>query len=307
MFKWPGAPSNSAPVHELADYAELICWQEGSTSNTALSKFLGRLGDNDYSGGVPEEDEADRVVEEAFGEIERRQEACLDGYPFKLVRQGSTLYEDNDATNNRQMIYKYLLLATRLNMNENRMHSGMDGTLLFERLSAEAAKEYFGARAKSLVFGTAVEKTGFADKINELCIELNEGEGFRNPNYALPTEKDGKLDVVVWKHFSDGLPGKLVGFGQCKTGTNYRDSLAQLQPDAFCKKWLQSQLALTPVRIFFVSEALSRSRWNSDAVDAGLLFDRCRLVDFCQDVSDDVFGRLLAWTKAAASATELPA
>ena len=118
--------------------------------------------------------------------------------------------------------------------------------------------------------------------------------------------RDGKLDVVVWKHFTDGLAGKLIAFGQCKTGTSYRDSLTQLQPDSFCRKWLRSPLVLTPVRMFFVSEALPRSLWRNDSIDAGLLFDRCRIVDFCDNVSRDVLVKVTTWTAAAAKATELP-
>ena len=57
MFKWPGLPSPSAPVHELADFAELVCWQEGNTSVVALTQALGRLEENDYTDGVIEEDE----------------------------------------------------------------------------------------------------------------------------------------------------------------------------------------------------------------------------------------------------------
>ena len=78
MFKWPGTPSAHAPEHELADFAELVCWQHRSTSTTALCADLGRLEENDYSAGVPEEDKVTEVVEEAYLEIERRVTACRD-------------------------------------------------------------------------------------------------------------------------------------------------------------------------------------------------------------------------------------
>lgn len=306
MFKWPGKPSARAPENELADFAELVAWQRDSISTTALTKLLGRLDDNDYSSGVPEEEPAENVVQEAYLEIDRRREACRDGYPFKLDGPGYTLQgaADQDGDNHKLTIYKYLLLATRLNMRDDKIHANIDGTLLFEELAAEVAREYLGDRAESLVFGTATG-TEFPSKVNTLCQKLKEGDGFVNRDEAATTAQDGKLDVVVWKHFTDGLEGKLIAFGQCKTGTNYKDTLTQLQPDSFCGKWMHSSPVVLPVRMFFVAEALSRGHWRSVSMDAGLLFDRCRIIDFCDNVDASILEKVTAWTSAAAKASEL--
>ena len=118
--------------------------------------------------------------------------------------------------------------------------------------------------------------------------------------------KDGKLDVVAWKPFSDKMKGKLVVFGQCKTGTRYRESLTNLRPDSFCEKWFESQPVLNPVRLFFVSESLSRGDWVGKGIDAGLIFDRCRIVDFCGRMDGRVIADIRAWTSAAATAGGLP-
>lgn len=306
MFKWPDTPSPKASSHELADYAELVCWEQGNTSTTTLSADLSRLEENDYSDGVLEEDESSGVVEEAYLEIEQRREACRDGYPFALDDQGYSLSTNQDSGSNKHIIYKYLLLATRLNMKDERIHAGIDGALLFEKLAAEAARKYLGARAESFVFGTAAGTTDFPGKVDTLCRKIREGNGFENHGKAPPKEKDGKLDVVVWKDFADGRPGKLIAFGQCKTGTHYMDTLTQLQPDSFCRKWLKSPLILTPLRMFFVAEALSLSLWHNASSDAGLLFDRCRIVDFCDDISSEVLEKVTTWTRAAARAEGLP-
>ena len=305
MFKWPGTPSARPPEHELADYAELVCWEQGSTSMNALSADLGRLDENDYSGGVPEEEKIPQVVGEAYHEIERRKEACRDGYPFVIGEHGYTLHASQKAGNHKHIIYKYLLLATRLNMSNNREHASIDGTLLLEELASEAARDYLGARAESIVFGTAAG-SDFQGKINDLCKRINDGDQFYNRNGCSTNKQDGKLDVVAWKHFADRLPGKLIVFGQCKTGTNYRDELTQLQPDVFCRNWLFSPPALTPVRMFFVAEAISRLDWGSVSSEAGLLFDRCRIVDFCDGISEDVLEKVKVWTEAAAEENELP-
>ena len=127
MFKWPGVPSDRASILELADFAELVCWQKTSTSITALCSDLGRLAENDYSDGVLEEEETPRIVGEAYSEIERRIEACRDGYPFLISEDGYTLTMAMDNNNRRQFVYLYLLLATRLNMATARLHAGIDG------------------------------------------------------------------------------------------------------------------------------------------------------------------------------------
>lgn len=308
MFKWPRPPSIGAPKHELADFAELICWRRGSTSTTALSRLLGRLAENDYSGGVPVEDEADGRVEGAYEEIERRQEACRDGYPFEIAREGHRLRVIRGRGKTSHALYKYLLLSTRLNMTTSRLHGGIDGTLLLECLSAEVAKGYFGERAEGIVFGTAASGSGFSKKVDDLCRRLGEGGGFKGPPALGTTARDGKLDIVAWKPFTDGLSGKLIGFGQCKTGTNYRDSVAVLRPDSFVQKWMRESLVAPPVRMFFISEALAATSHerHETSIDAGLLFDRCRIVDFRDGVCEEVMTTVRQWTMAAATANELP-
>ena len=305
MFKWPGAPSPRAPEHELADFAELICWQQGNTSMTALSQSLGRLDENDYSDGVPEEEDTSNDVEGAFSEIEKRAEACRGGYPFKIDDIGNSLHTARNIDSSKHIIYRYLLLATRMNMNDNRVHADTDGTLLFEKLASETSREYLGDRAESIVFGTADGASDFMGKVDDLCRKLREGGKSRNSDGSR-RQKDAKLDVVAWKPFTDQREGKLIAFGQCKTGTNWKGQVTQLQPDAFCSNWFESQPALTPIRMFFISEALSSVGWRNNAVNAGLLFDRCRIVDFSSEVSEQLLDQIAVWTDAAAKATGLP-
>ena len=148
-------------------------------------------------------------------------------------------------------------------MKESRRHASIDSTLLLEDLSAEVAKAYFGQRAESYVFGSSNRKS-FGDRIDDLCACLDEGGGFRKQE-ARPRMRAGGLDVVVWKDFTDRSPGKVIGLGQCKTGTSYRDRLSELHADAFWAKWtMDPPLALTPTRMYFVAVALARSSWRNE-------------------------------------------
>lgn len=301
MFKLPGIPSSRAHAHEFADYAEWICWRDRGTSLTAILQDLGRLDENDYTDGVPIEEITPGIVGEAFIEIERRRTSCGDGYPFAPGKRGYALFSNEDSGSHKHIIYKFLLLATRLDMGDNRSHAGIDGAVLFEQLAAEATRSYFGSRSESHVFGTSSQDTNFAAKVDELCLLIQEGVRYEAKDQKPSKKKDGKLDIVGWIPFSDGMPGKLIAFGQCKTGTNYNDKLTQLQPDSFCKNWLYAFPILTPLRMFFVAEALSQDHWYSIASEAGLLFDRNRIVGCSDDISLTTLEKVKAWTSAAYS------
>lgn len=306
MFKWPGTPSPKASAHELADFVELNAWRDGHVSIVSLARALGRIDENDYSRGVPEEDESDHISETAYAEIQMRSEACgkSGSYPFEIDDQGWTLRLCLDASNRRHIVYLYLLLATRLNMTTDRIHAGIDGTRLFEKLCAEVAKAYLGPRAKSFVFSAVPSSRSFRNKVDELCRRIGEGIGAKDK--ISQNTRDGKLDVVAWTPFADPFPGKIVLFGQCKTGTLWRGMVTQLQPDAFCKTYMQESPALLPVRTFFVAEALprsgaeSRTGWSEISNQSGLLFDRCRIIDFCDRIAPRTLGDARKWAGTAA-------
>lgn len=300
MFKLPARPSPAASAHELADFAEIVCLQESGVSTAALTRLLVAQAENDYYDGVPEDDiEISEAVAEAFNEIHDRDSRCRDGYPFTFVRAQGLLRLKRENANHKHIVYQYLLLATRLNMQRERLQADINGALLFEELAAETARAYLGPRAESLVFGTAAGEQRFPAKVNELCRLIKEGDGYRQSGRALTYVQDGKLDIVAWKPFADNLAGKLIAFGQCKTGTHFKDEVTQLQPESFCRKWMRSFPVLIPMRTFFVAEALPQSDWFELASDAGLLFDRCRILDYCDNVSESVLRKVISWTQAA--------
>ena len=274
---------------------------------TDILRQLVRLEENDYSTGVPIDEATEIKVQEAYAEVDSRGSLCGTGYPFELSEDGAALIARLAVPSATRNVYKYLLLATRLNMKDDRRHAGIDGTLLFEALAADVAREYFGAGTEGLVFGTSSEARSFGCKVEELCSRLGEGIGFANgvgggESERESTERDGKLDIAVWKHFADKREGKIIAFGQCKTGTSYRDQLAQLQPTAFCRKWMRKMPAVEPVRMFFVAEAVGRDTLYDFSADAGVVFDRCRIVEYCRTVGEPVLEQLNAWTDAAEAA-----
>ena len=183
-------------------------------------------------------------------------------------------------------------------MKDDAVQAGIDGTHVLEQLAESVLRNYLGDRALSLVFGTSADQPNFPTRIDDLCQRLNEGHGYRR--LGRPKRSgDGKLDVVAWKAFSDTLPGKIILFAQCKTGTSWREDVTQLQPGAFLDKWIRDPFGVNPVRAFVVSEAEERIRFPDTVQDTGVFFDRCRIVDYCPDLDAPLLLRLASWTNAA--------
>ena len=300
MFKLPDPPSSQADVHELSDFVELVSWDRGSASKREILAHLGQVDDNENNVGCDDDDDENSdVLDEVMNEIERRESACGSGYPFRLDLEGTVLRHDPENHAQKSILYRYLLLSTRLNMKTKRIHAKIDGSLLLEEVAAHALGNYLGGtRARSIVFGTAVAG-GIKKKVTALCRELREGGGFQSLDDHKVQANDGKLDTVSWVPFSDLCPGQLIIFGQCKTGSNWEGLMTQLRPDSFIKKWMSGDILVAPIRAFCISEAVDRSKWKGTCVDAGLVLDRCRLVDFSDHLPLDLLDRVNRWTIAA--------
>jgi len=303
MFKLPALPSPRADVHELADFAELLAWQNDSVSAREILAYLGRTSDNEYNEGVDDEDDINAdALDEVMIEIDRRSKSCVGGYPFALDLKGTVLRHDRSDSSERAVVYRYLLLSTRLNMTTDKMQADIDGTGLLEEISAAVLRCYLGYnRAQSIVFGTAIGGT-FRDKVDALCGVLGEGGCFEALDPGPVHANDDRLDSVAWIPFSDMRAGKLIIFCQCKTGSSWKEHTTQLQADAFIKRWMKHRTFLVvPVRAFCVSEATCPTHWGGLVSYAGLLFDRLRLVDFLDRIEPDLLERIQTWNAAAAA------
>lgn len=289
MFKLPNFPSPRASDDELADFAEILAWQDGFASATDISKYLGITDDNiddnseEFRGCEDQEDGHNERLESVFELLGERQRICGDGYPFSLDSSGSVLHVVEIEGLACRELYLYLLGATRINMTKNKVIDGIDGALLMEEVCCEAIRYYLGPeRAKSIVLGTA-SSGGFEERVNQLIREVHEPCSFQNINgeEAIVRAQDDGVDVVGWLPFDDDAPGKLAIFAQVKTGTSWRDNVLECQPENFQKKWLSGTFTVSPVRAFCVAEAVGKTYWNSTCCDAGVLLDRCRLVSCC--------------------------
>lgn len=314
MFKINGkSPSIEDDVEEIADYIELkavLSENKKISVRKVVQDFLKSTDDLETSGINPSEEKINSITESITAEFVKRNNSTQNKYPFNLAYGGNVL-EFIGFTKSEYTVYIYLLLATRLNMKDNKRFRNIDGTKLFEHLSAIVLANYFGERSQCIVFGTSEAGT-FPDKVNDLCIKTGEGGSYFNHFNSVIDEQDDKLDVIVWTDFSDKRKSKFWAFGQCKTGTHWENERFQLQPQNFCKKWFYMPPTLDPLRMFFIADVLEKDKWAKRVIDAGLFFDRLRIVDCfpkeCHLIFNDSEKTLLdhihLWTKAALNFTK---
>jgi hypothetical protein len=277
---------------EIVEHAD---WIETSTlfraDGNASQEDLARVINVDR--GIPQ-DKARQLAQDAFDELADRIEACsansypqISSYPFDVIDNNTILQRKaaDPAHPDAGLLYLFLLLLTRSDMASTaRKKIAIDPTKVFERLCADVLKEFWGGDSEHcncLVFGTAQlnGQRRFQDHIGHLCTQLHEGVGWK-ASARSPGAGDGKLDVVVYRRFRDKRPGGLVGFAQCKTGLHWREHLTKLQPRGFCQTYMVSPLIVDPMRIYMVPHRIVSSRWAEDTHAGGLLFDRCRIVQY---------------------------
>jgi hypothetical protein len=294
----------------LADWVEVkaLLADDGNASQEDLTRVLEQAHSMD-------EEDAKALAGDVFQELLERNDSCVPvpgkrrpwEYPFRLNATATLLSVRTKLGPKTKtgLLYTFLLISSRADMDAQRKLEGLDPTVLFEQLCAEILLNFWGgptALSGARVFGTARTKAEtnqkFQTNIDHLCSELREGRGLKAKAKA-PGGGDGKLDIVVWRIFSDGRSGGLVGFGQCKTGIHWKDHLTKLVPRNFCRDYFRQPLILDPMRIYMVPHRVDGASWDTHTGAGGLLMDRCRLVQYGYDISKNVFGDCRAWLDAA--------
>lgn len=285
-YKIPDLPSAKAYKEETADFWEVqaICNPGMYISQTQISKIIAKELDEIIHEGIESEDDLlDDGLDDVFIELQRRIKFSSNKYPFKFQKFSMKFEEQTSII---KEVYLFLLFCTRFNMKTHKIQNNIDGTLLFEKICAHVAKNYFGEASQSFVFGTA-EPGNFENKVKDLIEKIGEGKNFQNPNKNQPTKKDDSIDIVVWKDFSDKRIGKLIGFGQCKTGTtSWRDDIHRLKPSDFCGNWFSEQPVLNPIPLVFLCDTMNED-FNFYTAQLGyLVFNRFRILEYIDDNLD---------------------
>lgn len=296
-------PNSQDPAPIVADYIELQCLlTQTPVSSYSLRSLFSMSDDELDNDGVESSDDLSvDAIEDGIKECEQRASFCPARYPFKV--SANSLEAQADGGVNRE-IYQFLLLSTRLNMNEQKVQAGHDATKLFEELCAGVAAEYFGQHSKSMVFGTA-GAGGFQQKVENVIGKLNLTSSYKVPMGSTGRQKDAAVDVVAWIPFADRKDSQMIAIGQCKTGTHWEGMLTATQPDVFFEAYFNGKPFADVVRMFFVSESYGLDRWEERSRKAGIMFDRTRIMEYVPaNIDANLLSRITEWNNAALSCVQ---
>jgi len=314
------SPCLSDAREQNADWLEL-CALKDSDRNASLSDLVRELdvsGSFDASpaledtleeedvavgGSVSEEPgrtegkkQYEAAADDAFLEVSERLVACggNGAYPFEV---GENYLAVRDET--EQSVYVFLLLLSTFGHDAGPAPG--DGAKLFEEVSAQAAETYLGGKhalACSKVFGfpRRLQPKNFGSALDDLCRAIGEGKGHR-PCRLSKDQKDAKLDVVAWRAFPDGRPGKSLAFGQCATGNDWRDKRTELQSQAWCEQWMQETPVVPAMRFFFIPHRIPYNDWAYTCRLGGVLFERCRIAHLLGSLAPDISAKLNEWSR----------
>lgn len=302
------APVASDSKEDLADWLELRSLTDGDLSSSLqdLVRELRRNGSADAFEDPSDRGSADsqRIAEDALGELDSRRTACGEEYyPYTVKGHSIALKSGYERS-----AYVFQLLLSRFGLVHEARLPSPEKT--FEELAACAARRYLGhddsMAGYAFGFPRRHEAKSFQKALDDLCGRIGEGGGAKVPTAdaagialakKMAEQKDGKVDVIAWRPFPDRRAGKLIGFGQCATGnTGWRQKLSELQPRVFMDLWLRESFSCTPVRMFFVPRRVEESEWRFVSVQAGVLFDRCRIALHCGPLSAELASECAAWT-----------
>ena len=262
----PALPPDLSDIINLADWLELTCLEAGDKNASAgdLSRALQIM---------TEDERADELALEAFLEVEQRVVAAGDSYPF-VLHSASLLQIKDDRDWQQYIAYIFCLCLSYFGWRQER-DAPVNPWLLFEELSCVAAEQY--VHGKVFPFGKRCSEGegAFPRAVDELCKAIGEGQGFRTQRHQ--GQQDDGVDLVAWRDFEDMRESKLLLFGQCASGGNWRSKREDLDPRAFWSQWMIEGSVSPLIRSFFVPHRIIRGSWGFHARKTDILFDRCRL------------------------------
>lgn len=253
----------------LADWLELFALvaADKSSSSGDLERALRRAAII-----IPDDPMAvEEKCVEVFLELERRATAAQDGYPFTvkdrhLLRKSA--WRDYPS-------YVFCLCLSYFGWKSTK-GAPVDPWRLFEELSCVAARNYI--QGQCLPFGShaRMKVKNFGEAVDALVDQMGEGGGFKKAPSLSPN--DDRVDLVAWREFADKRSSKLVMFGQCAGGKNWRSKRSEMQPDKFWGNWMRDSNISPLTRSFYFPHVVGEiDDWEHLARDGGVLFDRCRI------------------------------
>ena len=219
-----------------------------------------------------------RAVEDWFEQLEYRQGAFNDFYPFQLKDRRLILETD---VSDKMKCYIFLLLCSSLRIIKKSHMNTL--TTLFETISTEVLKKYLPDFIVHPFGKSSVAREYYPNKLVDAIEKLAGNLGERNicqkEDIASKDTGDGGLDIVAWRPFSkDETPGKLICFAQCACSP---DEWGGKIHDADIGKWRQYINFLhEPAQFIFIPICFRSSNgdwFRKSEIGSTVVIDRLRI------------------------------
>lgn len=344
----PPSPGDTRSV--LADWMELqvLGNRRGIATHATLSNVFD-IAEDGAATRLRVEEETGEVLDEAileevwsaevgatFEELEYRQRLLGVAYPFLVDSRHVVIRRaaDNPIVQPGHVVYLFCLLASAI--REGRLHpeteveaarQGIADT--FQICACIAAGGYINGpvawfgfpRPTGNAFLPALKAAYDRFGIGHVRDAIPEG---------LPLSlKDGGIDVIAWRDFSDRMPGKTYLLGQCASGTHWKNKSVVEYIETLHGSWFTTRPATVAMPAMFIPfplhhdieesralpflDVVRNSTWHNE-MRFGIIFDRLRIAQYahhcltCGEVSrvnvDGVnhFDRVRSWVRDAAVA-----
>ncbi|MCC4908465.1 hypothetical protein [Microbacterium sp. cx-59] len=254
-------------------------------------------------------EEAELFQQELWNELRFRESVLGDAYPFELITSRSvwTLAPrevETDALRVAHVLYNTCLMISALRSGLVKKSSKKDEE--FKWLTTNApnviqAASYVAAAAllggESHWFGwPRLDGTAkMRDALKNLVARVGHGRlKQRDPAWVTGQEKDGTIDVVVWRPFRDLRHGGLLMLGQVASGLNWPTKPARAFADSHFNDWFEEPIEheyLTAMFMPFMLHAdaapnrdysfdeVAEAQIRQSSISHGSMIDRVRLVD----------------------------
>jgi len=293
-------PVLNASTPTLADWMELqtLASPRHRTNDSELIAIGQVESDPDEDDTIEADAHLENLAAEVFDELDRRSKATNGCYPFTINDAGTMLLLRDGTLESGPYAYLFCLLVSefrRQQMIARSVFAPVESEVphLFQVCSTVAAAGLL--RGAAVSFGSPrPDGSGFLTALRRTYEErMREGrtEHSARPGVTSHT-KDGGIDVIAWRDFPDGLPGKLYLLGQCASGSGYPSKGTRSFIGSFHGDWFNVAPASPPIEALFIpfmldhdltvrrSETLSvarAGRYLSLTRDLGVILDRCRI------------------------------
>lgn len=273
-------PIDSGDKIKLADWMEINALVDTKDHSTSIEDLVSELKI------INSEDQTEELKNDTSSELLQRIKKLKNIYPFTY--NGILLKVKRQKSFNRRWTYIFCLLLSYIGVKGGvkiRVWK-QDITKLFEEVAGMAAKEFISgklAESKLLEFGHprkswTPETKGFGKALEVLRNSIGSGQIQKNPRTRW--QKDAGLDIVAWRDFPDNRSTKIILFGQCAAGDDFRHKMHEITLfEGFFT------MPHSHIKSLFIPHEIDDTLWEdmTSYPYLGILFDRSRISLFGQN------------------------